>query len=97
MPTIAKALGRSKSTIADHVFKKNTMSKPVGAPKKMTVAVFGRLKKAMDDLQEKANGLKEVAIAMIKKRARVRLSNRTISDKFHEEGIHFRRLKARCS
>ena len=45
MPTIAKALGRSKSTITDHVFKKNTKSKPVGAPKKMTAAVFGRLKR----------------------------------------------------
>ena len=92
---IATSMGRSKSTISAHVFKKNTKAKPVGAPKKMTPAVFARLKKALADLQKRAGGLKEVSIDMVKKRARVELCNRTVLDKFHEEGIAFRKLKAR--
>ena len=92
MKAMARILGRDVKTVRRHLaVGKKAVKK--GRPVAITAAWYKRLKKALDALLKKAGALKEVKMAMIKRRARCPHSLRAISDAFHARGIYFRPLR----
>ena len=61
----------------------------------LTEAKFKKIEKAMDELIEKSDGMTEITMAMILKRSRISIGERTVFNKFHERGIYFHRLFGR--
>ena len=91
---IAKILGRDVKTIRRHL--KPSRGKPAvrGRPG-LSDAWYRRLVAALDSLQKKAGGLREVTVAMVKRRARCPYGERAILDAFHDHGIYFKPLRAK--
>ena len=58
----------------------------------LTEEKFKKIEKALDELVESSDGRKEISMAMILKRSRIKIGERTVFDKFHEKGIYFHRL-----
>ena len=61
----------------------------------LTEDKFKKIEKALDELVEKSDGRKEITMAMVLKRSRTKIGERTVFDKFHEKGIYFHKLFGR--
>ena len=61
----------------------------------LTEEKFKNIEKAMDELVEKSDGMSEMTMAMILKRSRIKIGERTAFNKFHEKGIYFHKLFGR--
>ena len=47
----------------------------------------------MEDMIAEADGAYEVTVTMVRRRARLRCHDRTLSDRLHQKGIYFRKLR----
>lgn len=61
----------------------------------LTEEKFKKIEKAMDELVEKVDARKEITMAMILKRSRIKIGERTVFNKFREKGIYFHKLFGR--
>lgn len=91
---IGARLNRSPNTVSSHVFRRNTgcAKKKVGAPRKITPARLESVLATHAKLLAAVKGKKEVTINMVKRRARLKCSDRTVSRAFAAHGIRFRPL-----
>lgn len=89
---IAEALGRNKSTITRHLFKKISVEK-VGRKKLLTKPMVDRLIKVLHALVKKAKGEIEVTAAMLKKAAKCQASVKTILKELHARKVYFRAMR----
>jgi hypothetical protein len=91
---IADATGRHLSSIVRNL---QTVAKPkkMGRPPALSESVLGRLEKTVSDLVVKADGKKEVTVAMVKTRLRLKCCERVVSDALHKRNIYFRALRSK--
>ena len=61
----------------------------------LTEAKFKKIEKAMDELVENTDGRKEITMAMILKRSRIKIGEKTVFNKFHAKGIYFHKMFGR--
>ena len=90
---IQEVTGRSSSTITRIAYPSNQPKKAIGAPRKVDAKAFGRLHHAATALLKKADARTEVTVTMVKAKAGVVASDKTVREAFHERGIYFRKLK----
>ena len=90
---IAAIVKRSTDTVSKHVFKRNTKNtaRPKGRPSVVSETVFKRLHRVYQKLLNEAHP-REVTIAMLKEKAGMSCSEKTISRAFWNRGIHFKPL-----
>ena len=92
--TIAKAMGRSKSTVSKHVFQKNTAKKVKGRPKHAirTPKGFLAVERAYKKLLKSSSGNKEVSADVVKAEMKLDCNVKTVRRAFAENGYAFRPL-----
>ena len=90
---IVKLTGRAKQTVISHATPQKKPRIGSGRRKIITAHVFKKLLKTMQSMQKKANAMKEISFASIKKKAGVQASDRVILQEFHANDIWFRPLR----
>ena len=89
---VAASVGRSSDTVSKHVFKKHfRQTTQVGRPVVINEAKFKQLQKGYQKMLREVTG-KEVTINMLKRKLKLKCSNKSISRAFWQHGIHFRPL-----
>lgn len=89
---IAEHLGRERSTITRLLG--NTGPDPRrGRPPALSDAQVARAIRLMEKMIAEVDGEREVTIDMVRRRARLSCTNRTLLDRFHTKGIYFRNLR----
>ena len=88
---IALAVGRHKRT-AYRCLQKEWEQLPRGRPQMLRANEVSKLMKVMRLLAKKANGEKEVTLAMIKRSARCKFSGSTIQRRLQARSVKFRKL-----
>lgn len=94
-PLIQKVKRRAPGTLAKVLkgkTKKAMKVQPPGRRPLITPEVFTKLLNAMHSLQKAKNAQEEVTVEMIKRKAGVSASNRTVLDAFHKRGIRIGRV-----
>jgi transposase len=91
---VARRLHRSLSTIT-RLFAQRHPPKPIGRPPALTEGQVDRLENILNEMVDKADGQYEVTVAMVTKRARLKVSERVVSDALHARGIYFRKLRSK--
>jgi hypothetical protein len=86
---IARRLKRDKSVITRHVIKK-IQKKKQGRPAALTKAQVDFLEKTLNEMIVKADTETFVTAKMLRRRTRVKASERTIRDALHKRNIRFR-------
>ena len=89
---IADKLGRDRSVIT-RLLVKQVPRKGQGRPQSLTTAQIAFLKRTLHKLVQKADCRYTVTVAHLKKAAKVKVSERSISRALHKEGIYFRKLR----
>lgn len=92
--TIAKRLQRSTDTVSKHVFQKHGpgTKRPKGRPAAITPKVFKRMEKTYTKMIADAKAKTEVTVAKIKRRMRLKCSEKTISRALWSNGVNMRPL-----
>ena len=91
---IAKRLGRNKSSLT-RLLVKQTKRKPQGRPRALSKAQVDLLEKRLHQLVVKADKQYTVTVAMLKKNARIKASERVILEALHERNIYFRATRGK--
>ena len=91
---IALAVGRHKKTVYSCLQKK-VKQPPKGRPQMLKAKEVSKLIKVMKQLVKKANGTKEVTLAMIRRSARCKFSESTIRRCLQARSIKFRKLRSK--
>ena len=89
---IAKRLRRDTSIITRLLIKR-APRKAQGRKKAFTDAAVDKLQAKLEALIKKADGKREVAVKMLKKSTRCKLSERTILNALHDRGVYVRPLR----
>jgi len=91
---IAAATGRDLSTIVRNL-QPRKKTKKLGRPRVLSEDKINRVEKTLKDLVAKADGTKEITVAMVKKRLRLKCCDRVISNALHQRNIYFRALRSK--
>ena len=91
---IAKRLGRNKSSLT-RLLVKQTKRKPQGRRRALSKARVDVLEKRLHKLVVKADKQYTVTVAMLKKSARIKASERVILEALHERNIYFRAMRGK--
>lgn len=91
---VADLLGRDLSCVVRLLAQKKAPNR-VGRPPLLTEGQVDRLVQVADALVDKAEATWEVSAEMIRKRARVKASIRTVYEALHKRGFRFRDLRAK--
>ena len=59
----------------------------------LSPAQVDKVEKTLSDLVDKADGRYEVTVAMVKRKARVKASERVVSEALHARGVYFRKMR----
>ena len=89
---VAEALGRCLSAVVRLLAQKR-QPKRVGRPALLSPAQVDKIHKTLTALVDKADGRFEVTVAMVKRRARVKASERVVSEALHARGVYFRKMR----
>ena len=89
---IAELLRRDKSTMT-RLLVMEKERKPLGRPVILDDAAVDKLVALLDYMVVQADANHEVTVDMLRRRARVKASNRTISEALHSRKVYFRRLR----
>lgn len=89
---IAEHLGREPSTIT-RLVNHNGPDPRCGRPPALSDAQVANAIRVMEKMIADADGESEVTIDMVRRRARLKCTSRTLLDRFHTKGIYFRNLR----
>jgi transposase len=89
---IADKFDRHVSSIARLLAQKKKPN-PMGRPKKLSGAQVKKLTRTMDAMVAEADGAREITVTMVKRKARIKASVRTVADAVHSQGYRFRKLR----
>ena len=89
---IADHLGRERSTIT-RLLSQAGPSPRQGRPQAISDAHVARAVHVMEDMIAEADGEYEVTVSMVRRRARLRCHDRTLSQRLHQKGVYFRKLR----
>ena len=89
---VAEALGRSLSAVVRLLAQKR-QPKRVGRPALLSPAQVDKIHKTLTALVDKADGRFGVTVAMVKRRSRVKASERVVSEALHARGVYFRKMR----
>ena len=95
--TIQRSTGRTPDTLNAIINPTSNAPKTKGARKKIPVKVLPKLLKVTQKLQKNAKAEEEVTADMIITASGLKVSERTLLDTFHENGITFQKLKEKPS
>ena len=90
---IAARLGRHKSTVIRALGKKSGAPETRGRPAALGGGQVDRLVGLLKKLIQKSKGEYEVTLAMLKRSARCKASERSIARALHSRGVYFRRMR----
>ena len=91
---IAKMLGRDKSTITRVLFKKDAYNvKGVGRQKLLNFEDVSKIVAKTKAMVKEADSQYEVTVAMVRKAAKCKASEKTILKELHKRNIYFRKLR----
>ena len=85
-------MGRSKTTLT-RLLVQQVARRPLGRPAALTQAQIDFLVRRLDELIRRSQNRYTVTVAMLKRSARIRASEKTISKALHEKNIFFRKLR----
>ena len=89
---IAEQLGRERSTIT-RLLAHDGADPRRGRPPALSDAQVARAIRVMEKMIAEADGEWEVTVTMVRTRARLRCTDRTLLDKMHQKGIYFRNVR----
>ena len=92
--SIASILQRSSSSVSRLLAQKKA-PKPVGRPRALTKSKLDRVCALLDKMVDEAGGDHEITLAMLMRRARLRISERTLADGIHSRGYRFRNMRSK--
>ena len=88
----ATAMGRHISSIT-RLLAQNTAPNLVGRPKGMSEEQIDRAVKVLEEMVDEADAEREVTCAMIRRRCRLKICERVLSNALHTRGYWFRGLR----
>ena len=91
---IACLVKRSLCTVSRLLAQKRA-PRTIGRPRILTGAKIDRLCTLLDKMVDDAGGNHEVTLAMLMRRARLKASERTVSDAIHSRGYRFRNMRSK--
>ena len=91
---IACLLKRSLSTVSRLLAQKKA-PRSIGRPRVLSGAKIDRICTLLDNMVDDAGGNREVTLAMLMRRARLKASERTVSDALHSRGYRFRNMRSK--
>ena len=89
---IAKHLGRNRSSIT-RLLAQVSQDPHRGRPSALSEVDIARAIRVLEEMVAKADGQYEVTVSMVRRRARLRCTERTLSKKLHAKGVYFRKLR----
>lgn len=92
---IAIATGRDLSTICRTLTKKTYTQRKPGPKKILTQAQVDKLEAKLEAMIAKADGCKEVSVAVLKRAARCKAGEKTILRALHSRGVFFRKMRSK--
>lgn len=94
---IAKAVERNKTSVYKALkvkgVRKNHKAKKRGAPKKLAKSEINRILRVLHKLIRSAKGQQEITLAMLMKRAKVKVSASTLKRELRKCNVKFRRMR----
>ena len=91
---IAGLLQRSLSSVSRLLAQKKA-PRPIGRPRVLSKTKLDRICAVLDKMVDEAGGNHEVTLAMLMRRARLKMSERTVADGIHSRGYRFRNLRSK--
>merc|ERR1712051_996384 len=92
--SIAPNLQRSSSSVSRLLAQKKA-PKPVGRPRALTKSKLDRVCALLDKMVDEAGGDHEITLAMLMRRASLRISERTLADGTHSRGYRSRNMRSK--
>ena len=91
---VATLLNRSLSSVSRLLAQKKA-PRPIGRPRALTKQKLDRICALLDKMVDGAGGNSEVTLAMLMRRARLKMTERTVADGIHSRGYRFRNMRTK--